>query len=1068
MTIILSTEPCVYKEKMTKFAHISDIHIHNLKYHKEQKEVFSKVYEHLRKEKVDYVLLTGDLFHVKSNVTPEAYQSAAEFLKSLADIAQTHVILGNHDLILSNKSRLDSVSPVIEALNDNRIFFHKHSEECTIENGKIVLNIMSIVDEQSEWIPIEDPSKINIAVYHGSIAGVVTDQNYVIEHGEIGIEKFEGFDYVMLGDIHRTNQCLDPEGRVRYAGSLCQNNFGEENNKGFLIWEIESKEKFSVRHIHIPNPKPFITVVLDKEGSLPQNFSCPENARIRVVTYSDLSSDKTKKAIETLRKKYKPESLSYQNKSSVGQNRASIEHLVEGNNLRDENVQKELIKEHLKDQIISDDVLGEIYSLNSKYNREVEANEEVTRNVHWKVKRLKWSNLFNYGEDNEIDFTKIQGTTGIFGKNFSGKSSIIDSLLFAIYNSTSKSIRKNYHIINQNKQSASCVVEIQVDNRLYFIDRTLSKYTKKLRGEVSEEAKSTVDFSYIDLSTQEKVILNGIDGNETNKAIRKVFGTIEDFFVTSMSSQMGALSFINEGSTRRKEIIAKFLDLEIFESKYKLAKEESAMVKAGLRRLEGKDFDSEMLEGKTKLVENENQVTNKKKEIEVLKNKLSATTSEVCSLEEKISRIDSENIDKADVEKQYEEVSKSIGILEQSNLQLGQKNSEAIEYIKKAEDFIKGFNVEEMKAKKSILVADKEVLVSVTSKLSEQRKILSIYKSQAEVLDKVPCGSSYLDSCDFIKEANEYLQKINVVELAIADDEQRSLMLNNKIETLNEAKIEQYLAKYQQLLDKKNVEEKTLAANQLTIEKNKAAILSLSEKRVSFSDKLKFYEEHKDIIENMKCLIQEVGDKKKEIEVINSLIKDNENELMKLYKEHGSLEQKIENIKNSETEKQALQRQYVAYELFMRCMHNNGIAFDLIKRSLPLVNQEIAKVLSNIVEFEVYFENTDNKLDIFIKHPKYDARPLENGSGAEKTLAAMAIRIALLNISNMPKPNMFILDEPGTALDAENMEGFVRILELIKGYFDITILITHIDALKDSVDTTIEISKANGYAQVKH
>ena len=149
-------------------------------------------------------------------------------------------------------------------------------------------------------------------------------------------------------------------------------------------------------------------------------------------------------------------------------------------------------------------------------------------------------------------------------------------------------------------------------------------------------------------------------------------------------------------------------------------------------------------------------------------------------------------------------------------------------------------------------------------------------------------------------------------------------------------------------------------------------------------------------------------------------------------------------------------------------MHNNGIAFDLIKRSLPLVNQEIAKVLSNIVEFEVYFENTDNKLDIFIKHPKYDARPLENGSGAEKTLAAMAIRIALLNISNMPKPNMFILDEPGTALDAENMEGFVRILELIKGYFDITILITHIDALKDSVDTTIEISKANGYAQVKH
>jgi exonuclease SbcC len=396
------------------------------------------------------------------------------------------------------------------------------------------------------------------------------------------------------------------------------------------------------------------------------------------------------------------------------------------------------------------------------------------------------------------------------------------------------------------------------------------------------------------------------------------------------------------------------------------------------------------------------------------------------------------------------------------------KNVEAKEYIKKAEDFIKSFNVEEMKAKKSILASDKEVLASITSKISEQKKILSIYKNHTNVLDKVPCGSSYLDSCDFIKEANEYLQKINVVELAIADDEKRSLLMSNKIESLNEAKIEEYLTKYQKLLDKKNLEEKAIVANELSIEKNKAAISALSEKQTTFSDKLKFYEEHKDIIENMKRLIQEVKNKKNESELLNSSIKEGENELMKLYKEHGSLEQKIESIKNNEVEKLSLQRQYAAYELFMRCMHSNGIAFDLIKRNLPLVNQEITRVLSNIVEFEVYFENTDNKLDIFIKHPKYDARPLENGSGAEKTLAAMAIRIALLNISNMPKPNVFILDEPGTALDAENMEGFVRILDLVRNYFDTTILISHIDQLKDSVDMNIEISRNDGFAYVKY
>ena len=55
-----------------KFSHISDIHIHNLKYHKEQKQVFEKVYEYLKVNKVDVNILTGDLFHIKGNVTPEA------------------------------------------------------------------------------------------------------------------------------------------------------------------------------------------------------------------------------------------------------------------------------------------------------------------------------------------------------------------------------------------------------------------------------------------------------------------------------------------------------------------------------------------------------------------------------------------------------------------------------------------------------------------------------------------------------------------------------------------------------------------------------------------------------------------------------------------------------------------------------------------------------------------------------------------------------------------------------------------------------------------------------------
>ena len=116
--------------------------------------------------------------------------------------------------------------------------------------------------------------------------------------------------------------------------------------------------------------------------------------------------------------------------------------------------------------------------------------------------------------------------------------------------------------------------------------------------------------------------------------------------------------------------------------------------------------------------------------------------------------------------------------------------------------------------------------------------------------------------------------------------------------------------------------------------------------------------------------------------------------------------------------------------------------------------------------FEVFFEDDGRRLNVYIKHPKHEPRPIEMGSGAEKTIASMAIRLSLLHVSNLPTPNVFIMDEPGTALDAENMEGFVRILDMVKNYYKIVILISHVDALKDCVDHVINVEKEEGYAKV--
>ena len=93
---------------------------------------------------------------------------------------------------------------------------------------------------------------------------------------------------------------------------------------------------------------------------------------------------------------------------------------------------------------VEEDVMNKVIEMNKRYSNQLEENEEVYRGIQWKLNSLEWDNLFNYGTGNSVDFSKLNGIVGIFGKNYSGKSSIIDSLLYTIYNSTSKNNRKNF------------------------------------------------------------------------------------------------------------------------------------------------------------------------------------------------------------------------------------------------------------------------------------------------------------------------------------------------------------------------------------------------------------------------------------------------------------------------------------------------------------------------------------------------------------------------------------------------------------------------------------------------
>jgi len=279
-------------------------------------------------------------------------------------------------------------------------------------------------------------------------------------------------------------------------------------------------------------------------------------------------------------------------------------------------------------------------------------------------------------------------------------------------------------------------------------------------------------------------------------------------------------------------------------------------------------------------------------------------------------------------------------------------------------------------------------------------------------------------------------------------------------------KVVSHLDKYSQLVEKRNQIATTIANSKLVVERADSTLFKEQVELDELKARATEYEENKDAIENLKQLLSDRDELKSSAKSKESELAACDQKIMQLHKKHGSSEQKLEYMEKQFAEFQELEEDFAAYHLFMVCCHPNGVSYEIIKERLPYINQEISKILTNIVDFEVFISNNEDKLDIFIKHPSHEPRPLEMGSGAEKTIASMAIRLAFLTVSSLPKSDLFILDEPGTALDEENMEGFVRILDMVKGYFKTVLLISHLDSLKDCVDMQINIEKKNGYAHV--
>jgi exonuclease SbcC len=132
---------------------------------------------------------------------------------------------------------------------------------------------------------------------------------------------------------------------------------------------------------------------------------------------------------------------------------------------------------------------------------------------------------------------------------------------------------------------------------------------------------------------------------------------------------------------------------------------------------------------------------------------------------------------------------------------------------------------------------------------------------------------------------------------------------------------------------------------------------------------------------------------------------------------------------------------------------------------IPIFETEINNLLAPLVDFTINVEIDDKYISFKIVYGDVEW-PLELTSGMEKFIASIALRHALMKISNRPQPNFLFIDEGWGKLDSNNLSQLYVLFNYLKGQYDLIWIVSHIDGMKDVIDQLLSISKLNGFSHV--
>ena len=979
-------------------------------------------------------------------MSPELVSLVSYFLRECASICTTIVIPGNHDLNLTNPNRMDALTPIVDALEIDNLVYWKDSGVKSF--GDVMFHHFSVMGDRGDWVkamPTNDPSYTHIGLYHGAVTGAQTEMGFSDFGDSLPISTFDGFDITMLGDIHMT-QYLNPQKTIAYPGSLIQQDHSEGLVRGLLVWDVQSRTS---KLLPIHNDHGFYTVrVVDGVMDVDlDSLQLPKNTRLRLL-HENTDADVVKSVQDNLKTKFGISEMRV-----IGDKKKSSSHHIDVDdiiNSREVDVQNKLIDEYLKSVglDVDDDIAQRLIAINNDLNTRIRNVEVSTPGIMWRPLKFTFSNMFSYGDGNEIDFNDISGIVGLFAPNASGKSTLLDSLVYCIFDKCSRT-GKAAHVMNNKSDDFYCKLEFMIGDDIFIIERI---------GKRSNSGNVSVKVEFKKITDGDEVILTGKRRDETNKIIRDYIGTYDDFIMTTMSTQNDHRSFIDMTKKDRQELLYRFLDIYVFIDLFKLAKEDSRDLSAEIKLLEQENF-VEQIEMATASIEDSEELLKRIEERkEIVNDELDELTSKIDGLHADLKPID----ESLYLPRLEEDLKYAKGTVERDIQKRDKMISDRAKLIEEYEQMkvnfestYGDFDIESASERKRKLLEDRSRVTQLVHQYKTHEGKVDILKTH-----------EYDPDCEYCIK-NQF----------VVDAENSKIELTKIIEELKRYGsadiLDGEIDKIREQLDNYTIASSELEACKrqiLHIESEiemQLSLISSVESKIPLIEgnieKCKVQEGNVKYNEAIKSTIQGHKTRRSEVQIIerelNNQITDIKAKISTslVYLQGATMRRDRYNETVSK---------FKAYDYYMQAVNRDGVPYMILKKILPIIESEVNDVLSGIVDFTFKLDIGENdSIDGSIMYGD-KSWAIELTSGMERFILSLALRSSLIRLSGLPKPNFLAIDEGFGVLDTEKLNSIYVLFDYLKERFDFVMCISHIQGMRDFVDQLIQIEKVNGYSEI--